>query len=91
MSVGVGRRVHPQDVLDVFGFTSGESVTMLARHILESDTVGALRAVYDQNEAGKDLGRFLGDLIQHFRTLLVQQADPEAAAEDLSPEVIAEV
>ncbi|MFN0078263.1 MAG: DNA polymerase III subunit gamma/tau [Prosthecobacter sp.] len=86
-----GEHITEQDVLDVFGFTSGEAVAQLARHILESDTVGALRAVYEQNEAGKELGRFLGDLIQHFRTLLVQQADPDAAAEDLSPEVIAEV
>ncbi|MDZ4404586.1 DNA polymerase III subunit gamma/tau [Prosthecobacter sp.] len=86
-----GEHITEQDVLDVFGFTSGEAVAQLARHILESDTVGALRAVYEQNEAGKELGRFLGDLIQHFRTLLVQQADPEAAAEDLSPEVIEEV
>ena len=86
-----GERITEQDVLDVFGFTSGESVAALARHILESDTVGSLRAVHEQNEAGKDLGRFLGDLIQHFRTLLVQQADPEAASEDLSPEVIEEV
>lgn len=86
-----GGSITEQDVLDVFGFTSGEAVASLARRILESDTVGALRAVYEQNEAGKELGRFLGDLIQHFRTLLVQQADPEAAAEDLSPEVAEEV
>jgi DNA polymerase-3 subunit gamma/tau len=86
-----GGTITEQDVLDVFGFTSGEAVAQLARHILESDTVGALRAVYEQNEAGKELGRFLGDLIQHFRTLLVQQADPEAATEDLSPEVAEEV
>ena len=86
-----GGNIAEQDVLDVFGFTSGEAVAALARHILESNTVGALRAVYEQNEAGKELGRFLGDLIQHFRTLLVQQADPEAAAEDLSPEVAEEV
>ncbi|MGV3659116.1 MAG: DNA polymerase III subunit gamma/tau [Prosthecobacter sp.] len=86
-----GEHITEQDVLDVFGFTSGESVAQLARSILESDTVGALRTVYDQNEAGKDLGRFLADLIQHVRTLLVQQADPEAAAEDQSPELMAEI
>ncbi len=86
-----GERITEQDVLDVFGFTSGESVAQLARSILESDTVGALRTVYEQNEAGKDLGRFLADLIQHVRSLLVQQADPEAAAEDQSPELMAEI
>ncbi|MBL9133883.1 MAG: DNA polymerase III subunit gamma/tau [Verrucomicrobiaceae bacterium] len=86
-----GDHITEQDVLDVFGFTAGEAVANLARHILESDTVSALRALHDQSEAGKDLSRLLGDLIQHFRTLLVQQADPEAAGEDLSPELIAEV
>ncbi len=86
-----GEVITEQDVLDVFGFTSGESVARLARHILESDTVGALRAVHAQNEAGKDLGRLLADLIQHFRTLLVQQADPGAASEDLSPDLADEI
>ncbi|MBE7496028.1 MAG: DNA polymerase III subunit gamma/tau [Verrucomicrobiaceae bacterium] len=86
-----GAHITEQDVLDVFGFTAGEAVANLARHILESDTVSALRALHDQSEAGKDLSRLLADLIQHFRTLLVQQADPEAAGEDLSPELIAEV
>ena len=86
-----GDRITEQDVLDVFGFTAAEAVALLARDILNSDTVSALRALHDQSEAGKDLSRLLGDLIQHFRTLLVQQADPEAAAEDLSPEVLQEV
>lgn len=86
-----GDRITEQDVLDVFGFTAAEAVALLARDILNGDTVSALRALHDQSEAGKDLSRLLGDLIQHFRTLLVQQADPEAAAEDLSPEVLQEV
>ncbi len=82
-----GGEIHEEDVLEIFGFTAAESVAELAQSILSLDTVGALRVVHQQNEAGKDLGRFLSDLIQHIRTLLVQQADPEAAAEDLSPEV----
>ncbi len=86
-----GAHITEQDVLDIFGFTAGETVAHLARCILESDTVNALRAVHDQSEAGKDLSRLLGDLIQHFRTLLVQQADPEAASEDLSPELVNEI
>lgn len=82
-----GGEIHEENVLEIFGFTAAESVAELAQSILSLDTVGALRVVHQQNEAGKDLGRFLSDLIQHIRTLLVQQADPEAAAEDLSPEV----
>ena len=86
-----GNHIREEDVLEIFGFTSGETVATLCRCLLERDTVGALRAVYDQNEAGKDLGRLLGDLIQHVRTLLVYQADPDAATEDVSPEVATQI
>ena len=86
-----GGQIREEDVLEIFGFTAAESVAGLAQSILSLDTVGALRVVHQQNEAGKDLARFLSDLIQYVRTLLVQQADPEAAAEDLSPDVAAMV
>lgn len=82
-----GNRIQESDVLDIFGFTAIETVATLAGYLLSSDTVGALRLVHDQSEAGKDLGRLLSDLIQHVRTLLVYQADPEAALEELPPEV----
>ena len=82
-----GNKIREQDVLDVFGFTGMETVVELAQQVLESDTVGALQQVHDTSEAGKDLGKLLSDLIQHFRTLLVSQADPETGAEDLAPEI----
>ena len=82
-----GERIGEQDVLEIFGLTSSEAVARLAQSILDQDNVGALREVAAQSESGKDLSRLLGDLIQHFRTVLVQQADPGAASEDLSPEV----
>lgn len=86
-----GDKIREQDVLEIFGFTAVQAVCQLSRHILESDTVSALRQVHETSEAGKDLGRVLADLIQHFRTLLVSQTDPDAAAEDLEPDVADEV
>lgn len=86
-----GNTIRENDVLEIFGFTAVQAVCQLAQHILNSDTVAALRLVHDTSEAGKDLGRMLGDLIQHFRTLLVSQADPDAAAEDLEPEIADQV
>ena len=86
-----GGQIKEENVLEIFGFTSAEAVATLAQTILSQDTVGSLRVVHQQNDAGKDLGRLLGDLIQHFRTLLVYQADPDAAIEDLSPELAASV
>ena len=82
-----GNRIEEANVLEIFGFTAAETVAELAGYLLSNDTVGALRVVHDQSESGKDLGRLLADLIQHVRTLLVYQADPEAALEDASPEV----
>ncbi len=81
-----GNKVVESDVLEVFGFTALEAVSQLSDSILRRDTVGALRCVSQQSEAGKDLGRYLADLIQHVRTLLVCQSDPEALGEELSPE-----
>ena len=86
-----GDTIAEDDVLGMFGFTPQEAVSGLAYHMLARDTVGALRFVHQQSEAGKDLGRLLADLIQHFRTLLVHQADPDAALENLSPEMAADV
>lgn len=82
-----GDKVVEGDVLEVFGFTALEAVSGLCESILRRDTVGALRAVNQQSEAGKDLGRFLADLIQHVRTLLVCQSDPDALGEEMSPEM----
>ena len=84
-----GGKIAEQDVLDIFGFTRGEAIATLALRILERDTVGVLRELHTQVDAGKDLTRLLADLIQHLRTLLVHQVDPAAAEEDLSPEVAA--
>lgn len=80
-----GVKIVENDVLDMFGFTPLETVSGLAHQMIARDTVGALRFVNQVAEAGKDLGRLLSDIIQHFRTLLVHQADPEAALENLPP------
>lgn len=82
-----GEKIQEQDVLDIFGFTRGETVANIALKVLERDTVGALHELHVQSESGKDLSRLLADLIQHFRTLLVHQVDAPSAEEDLSPEL----
>ncbi len=86
-----GNKIREEDVLEIFGFTSVQTVSEMAYRILESSTVGALQLVHETSEAGKDLGKLLTDLIQHFRTLLVSQADPKAGAEDLEPDIAAQV
>jgi DNA polymerase-3 subunit gamma/tau len=86
-----GEQITEEDVLNIFGFTRGETIATLAQRVLDRDTVGALKELHAQGEGGKDLSRLLADLIQHFRTILVHQVDAAAAEEDLAPEVAAMV
>ena len=83
-----GDKVLEPDVLQVFGFTAQEAVADLCDAILNRSTAAALKVVHEQSEAGKDLGRLLGDLIQHVRRLLVSQSDLEGMEEDMSPEML---
>lgn len=82
-----GTHIQESDVLDIFGFTAHETVAALAGAILEKNTPAALEAVYEQSESGKDLTKFLADLIGHIRTLLVFQVDPENAGNDMAKSV----
>src|SRR5256884_2212832 len=50
-----GERIAENDVLNVFGFTSEQTVSDLTGKILGSETAGALDVLYQQCEAGKDM------------------------------------
>lgn len=69
-----GDNIHAQDVMDVFGFTSKETVSGLAENLFSRNAGGALGIVAEQSEAGKDLSRLTSDLISHLRDLLVSVA-----------------
>ena len=86
-----GNAIEEPDVLEVFGFTSIESVAGLGEAILNRETVDALEKVYEQSESGKDLSKLLADLIGHLRSVLVYQVDPEGAAKELAPEILERV
>src|SRR5207237_10137625 len=75
------------DVLNVFGFTSEQTVVNLTGKILRSETAPALDVLYQQCEAGKDMMRLMSDLISYLRDLLVFKAKPDALQEDVDPEL----
>ncbi len=85
-----GNEIAREDVLHIFGFTPPETVAALAEHILAGDNPAALAALDAQSEAGKDLSRLMGELIGHFRNLLVAQVNPGSLSADL-PEAFAKV
>ena len=82
-----GEKIAENDVLNVFGFTSEQTVSDLTGRILRGETPEAIDLLHAQCEAGKDMMRLMGDLIAYLRDLLVFKAKPDALNEDLDPEV----
>src|SRR5213596_2835598 len=82
-----GEKITESDVLNVFGFTSEQTVVDLTGRILRGETPAALELLYEQCESGKDMMRLMSDLIVYLRDLLVFKAKPDAVNEDVDPDV----
>ncbi len=82
-----GEKIGESDVLDVFGFTSEQTVVDLTGRILRGETPGAIDLLHQQSEAGKDMMRLMSDLIAYLRDLLVFKVKPDALKEDVDPDV----
>jgi DNA polymerase-3 subunit gamma/tau len=82
-----GEKIAESDVLNVFGFTSEQTVSDLTGRILRGETPEAIDLLHAQCEAGKDMMRLMADLIAYVRDLLVFKAKPDALNEDVDPDV----
>jgi DNA polymerase III subunit gamma/tau len=82
-----GEKISESDVLNVFGFTSEQTVIDLTGRILRSETPAAISLLHQQSEAGKNMMRLMSDLIAHLRDLLVFKAKPDALQEDVDSDV----
>ena len=82
-----GEKIAENDVLDVFGFTSEQTVADLTGRILSGETPGAIDLLHQQSDAGKDMMRLMSDLIAYLRDLLVFKAKPDAVKEDVRADV----
>jgi DNA polymerase III subunit gamma/tau len=82
-----GEKITESDVLNVFGFTSEQTVSDLTGRILRGKTPEAIDLLHEQCEAGKDMMRLMADLIAYVRDLLVFKAKPNALNQDVDPEV----
>jgi DNA polymerase-3 subunit gamma/tau len=82
-----GNKISESDVLNVFGFTSEQTVIDLTGRILRGDAPGAIDLLHQQSETGKDMMRLMSDLISYLRDLLVFKAKPDALKEDVDPDV----
>ena len=66
-----GNTIEEPDVLSMFGLTAQGQILEITRAILAGEAEPALRQLHDLAKHGKDLGRLLADLLNHFRNLLL--------------------
>jgi DNA polymerase-3 subunit gamma/tau len=68
-----GEKIEEADVLSMFGLAAQSQVLGLSRAVLAGEIQTALTGLNDLAQNGKDLGRLLSDLLNHFRNLLIYQ------------------
>jgi DNA polymerase-3 subunit gamma/tau len=68
-----GDKIEEPDVLSMFGLTAQKQLLELSLAVLGGEIEAALRLLNDLSKGGKDLGRLLSDLLNHFRNLLIFQ------------------
>ncbi len=82
-----GDEIAEADVLNVFGFTSEQTVASFTNQILCGATAEALDLLHSEAANGKDMMKLASDLIAYLRDLLVYKVKPTAVAEELNPEL----
>jgi DNA polymerase-3 subunit gamma/tau len=68
-----GEKIVESDVLSMFGLAAQRQIIALSDAVLDGDAQGVLRELEELSKHGKDLGRLLADLLNHFRNLLIYQ------------------
>src|SRR6202043_4052621 len=80
-----GEKIAESDVLNVFGFTSEQTVAGFTEKILRGETSAALAVLDEQMAAGKEMMKLMSDLIAHLRDLLVFKVKPAALDGETAP------
>jgi DNA polymerase-3 subunit gamma/tau len=81
-----GETITEANVLDVFGFTSRETVASVIGALLARDTPTALSTIQREAEAGRELSQLLGELIGALRALIVARLDSTTSGDGIPTE-----
>jgi DNA polymerase-3 subunit gamma/tau len=68
-----GDKIEEADVLSMFGLAAESQILNLSKAVLAGEIQTALAELNQLAQGGKDLGRLLSDLLNHFRNLLIYQ------------------
>ena len=84
-----GEKVTEEDALGVFGLVSRSALEGLAGAILKGDVGAILSSIEAFDSAGKNMRRLTGELLRHFRNLVVVQAlGPNAKSLEATPDQV---
>ena len=84
-----GNTITEEDALSVFGLVSRTALEDLAGAILNGDAAAILRSVEMFDSSGKNMRRLAGELLRHFRNLVVYQSlGGQTASLEATPEQI---
>ena len=78
-----GETIDENNVQDIFGFTSSETVAGLAASIFRRDTAKGISLVHGESSKGKDLTQLLSELTGFLRALLIERLSPESASAEV--------
>jgi DNA polymerase-3 subunit gamma/tau len=73
LAAATGGTIDAQAVLQLVGAVEEETLLRLCDMVVDRDTAGALVFLDELAEQGQDLGRLVGDLLEHLRHLLLVQ------------------
>lgn len=81
-----GNHITEQDVLNIFGFTSRETIAALCDAIFQKNTAAALQIIQRESATGRDVSQLLNELIGALRAVIVAKVDPHAPNEGIPEE-----
>ncbi len=71
-----GNSIEEQNVNEIFGVTSRETVARALAYILDRQLPSLLHLVHELSEAGRDMGQLLSEIMSAVRELLVSKVAP---------------
>ena len=81
-----GNNIDEQNVNDIFGVTSRETVARALAYILDRQLPSLLHLVHELSEAGRDMGQLLSEIMGAVRELLISKVAPQEASLSLPEE-----
>lgn len=78
-----GKKIGEEQVLQIFGITSRETVAQALTNILSKNLPGLLKLIHEQAEAGRDMGQLLSEIISSVREILVSKVAPSTTLDSI--------